>query len=157
MRSRPMLLKILGAPFGNGMNGQTGSVSGHQSAGLAVLFDASEQVALDFKIFRDHFENPIGIRAPAQIIFEISDADQPRGFRSEKGGGTRFLRGLEARANDAVADLGLLKSEAAFFFVGRQFTGNDVEQRAGDSGIGKVRGDARAHRSGAENRNSLDS
>ena len=78
MRSSPMLLKLFAHPFRDQMHRQTGGVGGNDSAGLAKLRDARQQIFLDVQIFGDDFDDPIRFRATRQIIVEISDGDAIR-------------------------------------------------------------------------------
>ena len=55
-----------------------------------MRFYAFQQRALDFKIFGHHFEDPIGLCAPIEIVIEISDLNQARGVGGEKCSGTCF-------------------------------------------------------------------
>ena len=118
--------------------------------------DAIEQLALDFEIFGDGFDDPIGFGAPGEIVFEIADGDA-RGDRGrEEGGGAGLEGGVQAGADDAVADAGIGEREAAGFFLGRELGRDDIQQPAGHAGVGQMRGDARAHGAGAEDGNFFD-
>ena len=112
--------------------------------------DAIEELALDFEIFGDGFDDPVGFGAPGEIVFEIADGDARGGGGREKRGGARLEGGVQAGADDAIAHAGIGEREAAGLFVGRELGGHDIQQPAGHSGIGQMRGDARAHGAGAE-------
>ncbi len=73
MRSRPVLLKLFAHPLGDQAHGQPRSIRGHNRAGLTELRHAREEFSLDFQIFRDCLDDPVRLRAPRQIIFEVSD------------------------------------------------------------------------------------
>ena len=150
MRAGPVLLEIGGGVFRDLADGQAGSVGGYDGAGAAMRRYAIEEFALDFEIFGDGFDDPVGFGAAREIVFEIADGDAVSGGWREECGGARFERGFEAGASDAIADAGIGERKAAGFFVGREFAGDDIEQRAGEPGVGDMRGDARAHGSGAE-------
>ena len=150
MRSGPVLLKILGAAFGDPVNRQAGSVRGDDGAGFADGFDAAEKAALDFKIFGDGFDDPIDLAAPGDVVFEISGRDEARGFGSEKCRRAGFFGGFEPGEHDAITHRGAIEGQTLALFLGSQARRNDVQQITGDAGVRQVRGDARAHRAGAE-------
>ena len=152
MRAGPVLLQFVGQALGDAVpTGQAGGIGGDDRAGLATCGDAREQRALDLQIFGDDFDDPVGFGAELQIVFEISGDDAVLAGRwREKRGGPRFHGSGQARANDAVADFRAGHGEAALFFVGIGLGGSDIEQGAPDSGVGHVRGDARAHGARAE-------
>ena len=139
VRAGPVLLKFFGQAFGDQMDRKAGGIGGNDGAGLAELRDLGQQAALDLQIFGDHFDDPVRIGDARQIILKIAD----RYFGSQRGrkkrGGLRFFRGFKAGEHDFVA------------IGGGGVLRNDVEQQAGQAGIGKVCGDARAHGAGAEN------
>ena len=73
MCAGPVAAEIDAARFANGADAKAGSIRSDESSGAAMVFDAFEQRAFDFEIFGDDFENPIGLRAPVEIVFKISD------------------------------------------------------------------------------------
>ncbi len=75
MRAGPVLLKFFAHAFGDEMHGQARSVSCDDGAGFAKLGDAREQSFLDLQIFGYYFDDPVGVLAAGQIIFQISDGD----------------------------------------------------------------------------------
>ena len=152
MRSRPVLLKILRAAFGDQVNRQAGSVRRDDGARLAHRFDALKQLALDFQIFGDGLDDPIHLPHQARLSSKIPGRDQPRGFRREKSGRARFFRGFEARQHDAIAHRRAFERQPLAFFIRSQFRRNDIEQVTRDAGVGQVRRDARAHRAGSQHR-----
>ena len=112
--------------------------------------DAIAGAALDFEIFGDGFDDPVGFGAPGEIVFEIADGDARGVGGREEGGGARLEGGVQAGADDAIADAGIGEREAAGLFLGGELGGDDVQQPAGHAGVGQMRGDARAHGAGAE-------
>src|SRR6202035_887810 len=105
----------------------------------------------DCEIFGNGFEYPIGVGAPGEMVFKVAEGDTGRGGGAEKGGGAGFEGGCEAGAHDAVANARVGESEAASAFVRGKVGGNDVEEAAGQPGIGKMRGDSGSHGAGSEN------
>ena len=88
MRAGPMAAEIQTASFGDFADAETGSICGNESAGTAMSFDAFEKRALDFEIFGDDFDDPIGLGAPIEIIFqnfrfELSARNPPRKMRRD--------------------------------------------------------------------------
>ena len=156
MRARPVLLPFLGHPFGDAAHGQAGSIRGDDRAGLANLRDAREQRALDFEIFGDDFDDPVRLGAKFQVILEIAGDDAILEAAREKCGGPGLDGGGEAGANDAIADVGIRQRQPALLLLGRKLRRRDVQQRAPDSGIGDVRGDARAHGARAQDHDFFD-
>jgi hypothetical protein len=142
VRAGPVLLKLFAHASGNQMNRQSGSIGGDDGAGLAKLRDACQKVSLDFEIFGDDFDDPIGFRAARQVIVEISDGHAIGQGSGEKRRRLGFFRGVETRANDFVARVGRR--------VLRKSRWNDIEQDARQPGVCKVRRDPRAHGSCAQ-------
>ena len=157
MRSRPVLLKILRAAFGDQMNRQAGSIRGDDCAGLAHRFDAREEFALDLQVLGDRFDDPIHFAAPIEIVFEISERDQARRIGSKKCRGTRFLGRFEPGQHDAIAHRRAFQRQPFAVFLGVQLGRDHIQQVARNSGIRQMRGDARAHGSRAENGRFFDS
>ena len=91
MRAGPVLLELIGQPFGNQVDGKARSIGGDDGAGSAELRNLGKQVALDVQIFRDYFDDPIGLRAMRQIVFEISNRDFLRKRSAEECPGRDFL------------------------------------------------------------------
>jgi hypothetical protein len=142
----PVLLPLVGQALGNAAHGQAGGIRGDQRAGFADLGDAREQRSLDLQVFCDGFDDPVGLGAELQVVFKIAGDDALLQPFVEKRRGAGFRGGGQARANNAVADLGACQGKAARFFRGAQFGRDNIEQRAPDAGVGHVRGDARTHR-----------
>ena len=156
MRAGPMLLKFGGGAGGDLADGQAGGVGGDDGAGAANGGDAIEELALDFEIFGDGFDDPIGFGAPGEIVVEIADGDA-RGDRGrEEGGGAGFEGGVQAGADDAIADAGVGQREAASLFLGGELGRDDVQQPARHAGVGQMRGDSGAHGASAEDGNFFD-
>ncbi len=101
----------------------------------AMLLDAREERLLHVEPFDDGLENPVAGRDARQVVVEAAGANQRRPVGREER--IRFER---PRAREAVA---------------RRIRG-DVEQQNGHTRIGKVRGDLRAHRPGAEHGDAAD-
>ena len=125
-------------------DGQAAGVGGDDGAGLADGFDFLQQRALDVEILDDGFDDPVDVGEFLEVVFEVADGDQAGERRVEESGGLGFLRSFESGSGDFVA--------RGTVGVGR----NDVEQIAGNAGIGEMRGDAGAHGSGAENGDFMD-
>ena len=104
MRAGPVLLPFLGQALGNAADRKAGGIRGDNRARFANRGDAREQRALDLEIFGDDFDDPVGLGAEFQIVFQIAGDDAVFQAAREKRGGLRFHRGREARAHDAVAD-----------------------------------------------------
>ncbi len=156
MRAGPMVLKLVGKAFGDLPDGKAGGVGGDDGAGAAMRQDFLQQAALDGQIFGDGFDDPVGLGAPGEVVLEIADGDaRGRGGR-EEGGGARLQGGFEAGANDAVADARVGERKAAGLFLGGELGRDDVQQPAGDAGVGQMSGDAGAHGSGAEDGDTFD-
>ncbi len=89
MRSRPMLLKLFTHALGDQVHRQPGSVGRHDGAGLSKLRHSRQQFPLDLQILRDHFNNPVGLGAPRQVVLKISNRDS---LRERCGKERRWLR-----------------------------------------------------------------
>ena len=142
MCASPVLLKLFGQAFGDEMDREAAGVGGDDGAGLAELGDARKELALDFEIFRDDFDDPIGFGNAREIIFEIADGDFFGERGREKGGRAGFFCGVEASADDFVA----VGARGVGLEVGR----NDVEEDAREAGVGEMGCDACAHGASAE-------
>ena len=75
MRPGPVPLKFFRQSFRDQVHGQPGSICRDDGSRLAKLRNAGKQISLDFRIFRYHFDNPIGLGTARQIVFKISDGD----------------------------------------------------------------------------------
>ena len=73
-------LEVGGSVFGNLANRQAGGVGGDDGAGAAVGGHAFEQALLDLEIFGDDFDDPVGLGAPGEIVFEVADGDAGSGL-----------------------------------------------------------------------------
>ena len=139
VRAGPVLLELFRQTFGDEVNGQAGGVGGDDGTGLAELCDFGEQAAFDFQIFGDDLDDPVGVGDARKIVFKIADGNFGSESGREKCGGLGFFGGVEAGEHDFVA------------VGGSGVFRNDVEQQAGEAGVGKMSGDACAHGAGAEN------
>jgi hypothetical protein len=90
MRAGPVLLEVGGGVFRDLVDGQAGSIGGYNSAGAAMRSYAVEEFALDFEIFGNGFDDPVGFGAAREIVLEIADGDAVSDGRREKCGGARF-------------------------------------------------------------------
>ena len=140
--AEPGAAEIVGEAFGNFADGQAAGVGGDDGAGLADGFDFAQQGALEVEIFDDGFDDPVDFGELLQIIFEIADGDEAGERRIHECGGLGFFGGIETGGGDFVA--------RGRVCVGWDICGNDIEQIAGNAGVGEVGGDAGAHGSGAE-------
>ncbi len=134
----PVLLKFFGQAFGDEMNGKTGSVGSDDGTGLAELRNFRKQIAFDFKIFGDDFDDPIGIGDAGKVVFKITDGDAGSKSGAEESSRLGFFGGVDAGKDKFVA-VGL-----------RGVFGDDVEKEAGQAGIREVSSNARAHSACAE-------
>ena len=107
--------------------------------GLRMASTFFSRAALDIEVLDHGLDDPVHFGQLLQVIFEVADRDQARQRGSMKAAGFDFLRRLEPGGGDLVARRP---------FRARR---NNVEQIAGNTGVGEVGGDARAHGSGAQN------
>ncbi len=143
MGACPALLKFLAHAFGDQMHRQSGRIGRHNRAWLAVLRHTRKQLAFDLQVFGDDFDDPVGLRAAREVVFKIANGHALRERGGEKCRGLCLFRRFQPRAYNLVA-LGSGR-------IRGQIWRDDVQQNAGESGIGKMRGDARTHSSGAQN------
>ena len=148
MCAGPMLLELFGHALGNEVDGEAAGVSGDDGAGFAKHRNAGEEFALDFEIFCDDFDDPIGFGDAGEVVFEIADGDFFGERGSEKSSRAGFFCGFETCANDFVAVGG--------GSIGLEIGRNDVEENAWEAGISEVCGDACAHGACAEDDGFLD-
>jgi len=66
-----VLLELFGHALGDEMDRKATGVGGDDGAGLAELGDAREELTLDFEIFGDDFDDPVGFRDAGEVIFEL--------------------------------------------------------------------------------------
>jgi hypothetical protein len=143
-----VLLELFGQAFGDEMNGKAAGVCGDDCAGLAKLCDAGKELAFDFEIFGDDFNDPVGFRNAGKIVFKIANGDFVGESGSEKSGGTRFPGGFKTGTDDFVS-------------VGRRSVGlevgrDDIKKNARQTGIGKMGSNTSAHGARAEDDSFLD-
>ena len=62
---------------------------------FAELRNFPQQIAFNFKILGDDFDDPIGIGDARKIVLKIADGDARSQGRAEKRGGLGFLRGVD--------------------------------------------------------------
>ena len=137
MRPRPMLLKLFAHALGNQVHGQAGRVGGYDGSWLAKLGYAGQQFPLDFQIFGDDFDDPIGLRTTRQIILEVSASNLFRKCGREKSCRLGLLGGLQSGSHDLVA----LRA----WRIRGQTRRNNVQQNARQPGVREMCGDPRAH------------
>ncbi len=128
-----MLLEFFGQAFGNQLYGQSGGVGGEDGPGLPELRNFPEQIAFDFKILGDDFDDPIGIGDAWKIVLKIADGDPRSKGRAEKRRRLGFFRGVDPGEHQFVA--------LALCGVFR----HDIEQQAVEAGVREVSRNARAH------------
>ncbi len=143
MRAKPVAAEIFRESFDDLCYRQAAGVGSNDGAGLANGFDLAQQRALDLQIFDNGFDDPIDFGELLQIVFEVSDRDQPCQRRLEESSRLGLHRGFQARSRNTIA--------------GRTVSirRNDVQQVGRNTGVGQVRGDASAHGARAENGNFL--
>ena len=101
--------------------------------------DAGEKRSLDFKILCDRLDDPVAFGESGQVVLEVAGCDE----RSKAGLVKRcrfgFAKCLDCRKGEPVSSPGSVFRD-------------HVQQEGRNSGVGQMRGDARAHGSGAEHR-----
>src|SRR5215475_16143335 len=103
MCASPVLLEFFWHAFSDEVYREAAGIRRDDGAGFAELRDEREEFALDFEIFGDDFNDPIGFGDTGEIVFEIADGDFFGERGSEKSSGAGFFCGLEADANNFVA------------------------------------------------------
>ncbi len=125
--------------FGHGRNQDAARVRADDTAGLAMLRNVGKNLFLDVKPFDNDFDDPIAIRDFRHIVLEIADLDHVQVRLDVQGG----WFGLEQRR------LGCRRNAVSLFlvaFVGfRQVRGYNIQHDAGDTAVGQVPGNSRAH------------
>ena len=144
VRAKPGPAEVVGESFGNFADGEAAGVGGDDGARLADGFYFSQEGALQVEVFDDGLDDPVDVGEFLQVVFEIADGDESGERRFHEGGGLGFLGGVESGGGDFVA--------GGAIGVGR----DDIEQVAGNAGVGEMRGDAGAHGSGAEDSDFID-
>jgi len=152
MCARKVLLKIVRTAFGDQMDRQARRICRHQRPRLPHRLDALEKLPLDLEVLGNRFDDPVGLAAPRQVIFEIAGGDEPRCLGCEERHRARLLRRIESREHDPVPHRGFLERQPFAPLVGIQFRRDNIKQTALDAGVGQVSGDSRAHRSRSEHR-----
>ena len=116
----------------------------------------SQQAALNVEIFGDGFDDPIGLGAPREIVFEIADGDAAAVAGVKNAAGRAFCAASKPARTMRLRTRGSVSVNPRAFSSGVSSEGSHVEQPTVHAGIGEVRGDSGAHGSGAEYGNSLD-
>jgi hypothetical protein len=124
-----------GASFGDRGDRNPGRVGADDGVGAAVLVDAGEERLFGVEALDDRLENPVGVADAGKVLVERPGADQRGDIRREER-------------------IGLHRARAAQTFGGG--VARHVEQQHGQAGVGKVRGNLRAHHPGAEHRGRSD-
>ena len=140
--AEPGAAEIVGEAFGNFADRQAAGVGGDDGAALADGFDFAQQGTLQVEVLDDGFDDPVDFGELLQIIVKVSDGDEAGKRGIHECGGLGFFCGVETRSGDFVA--------CRWGRGGWDICGNDIEQIAGNAGVGEVGGDAGAHGSGAE-------
>ena len=109
--------------------------------GLRMASTFFSKRALDVEILDHGFDDPVAFGELFKIVLEVPNGHEPRQGRLHEGGGLGFLGSIESGGGDLVPRWGV--------GVGR----NDIEEITGNTGVGKMCGDAGAHGSGAEDGN----
>ncbi len=145
MCAEPGPAEVVGESFGDFAHGQSAGVGGDDGAGLAHGFDLLQQSPLDVEVFHHGFDDPVDVGQLFEVVIEVADGDEAGERRFHEGGGLGFLRGIEASGGDLIS----FRTAHGSVRAGR----NNIKQIAGNTGVGKMRGDAGAHRAGAEDSN----
>ena len=114
-------------------------VGGEDGAGLAQSGDALPEGAFDLEVFGHRLDDPLALCDPVEVVLEVAGSDQG-------------LRGFAHEA-DRLHPRGALDSSQGGLVALRLAGNHDIEQVHRKSGVGQVGGDARAHRPGAQDRN----
>jgi len=144
VRTEPRAAEVVGEAFRDFADGKTAGVGGNDGAGLTDCVDLLEQAALDVEVLDNSFDDPVDVGEFLEIVFKIADGDELCQRGLEEGGRLGFSGRVEAGGRNLVA--------GGAIGVGW----NDIEEIAGNAGIGEVRGDAGAHGSGAEDSDFMD-
>ena len=137
MCPEPATAKIVRKTFRNFSHRQPAGICSDDGAGLADRLDLLQQRSLEFEIFDHRFDNPIHFSKLLQIILEVADGNEAGERSIHEGGWFGFLGSLKSGGGDFVS--------CRRPGVGRNTCRNNIEQKAGNSGIGEVCGDAGAH------------
>ena len=144
VRAKPGPAKVVGESFSDLADGQAAGVGGDDRAGLADGFHFPQQRPLDVEVLDHGFDDPVDVGELLDVVFEIAHRHQPGERRFHEGGRLGFFGGVEPGGGDLVSrrPVGVRR--------------NNVEQITGNAGIGKMRGDAGAHGSGAKDSDFID-
>ena len=144
MRAEPVPAKVLGHPCHNAGNWQARCVCSNDGAGRAVLLRLRQQCALDLQILRHRLDDPVALGDPLQVIVEVARRDQPRRIHRVE----RRRLGLLQTVQRGQRKLVPCRRTG---ICGRSRR-HHVQQHYGHSGVGDMRGDARAHCPRAQHR-----
>ena len=141
MGACPMLLEFGGGAGGDLADGQAGSVGGDDRAGRRCAATRSRSLRLISRFSATTSTIQSASAHQSRLSSKLPTVMRAADGGSKEGRGARLERGVEAGADDAIADAGVGKPEAVGLFLGREFGRDDVQQPAGDAGVGQVRGD----------------
>ena len=141
VRAEPAAAEVFRHVRGDRGNRQAASVGGHQSPWLQMRRDLLEQRLLDRQVFRHRLDHPIAVGQQFEVVVEIAGCDVNRKRRIEERGRLAALQVLERLRGDAG---------------GGAVLRCDVQHHHGQSRVGEMRSDARAHRSRAQHRRLAD-
>jgi hypothetical protein len=137
MRPKESLAKA-GNGSSDARDGQARSVGRQNGVSAEVRQNACEQRGLDFEILGDGFDHPITLGNPGQVVVEGAGHDQTAKRCLKECGRLRFRKRFKS-GDGGRALRGLI-------------LWRKVKQERRDSGVGQMRGDARAHGSCAQHR-----
>ena len=142
--SKPRPAELIRKTLRNFRDRKPAGIGGYDGPGFPDGPDFPEQTPFDFQILDDGFNNPIHFGEFLEVVFEVAHGHEPRQRRLHKRGGLGFPRGIESGGGDLITR-------------GRvRVRRNNIQQITRYTGIGKMRGDAGAHGSGAKNGNFAD-
>ncbi len=150
VRSQPVTPEIFAESFRDCSERDARGVGTDDRAGGTQGLHLPQQHAFDLEILRDRLDDPIAVFDPAEVVVEIADGNQARGFGNEERRRARLLCRIEPGLRQAIAHLGVCQRQALALFVSGEVSGNNVEQDGRDRSAGQMRGDARSHGSRAQ-------
>ena len=102
VRAEPVAAQLHRHAFDDLVDGQAAGVARNDRVGAAMLLHLVEQRALDLKILRDHFDDPVAVGDQRKIVVEVADRDQARALGRIERRGLRLLQSIERGENDLV-------------------------------------------------------
>ena len=126
VRAEEVRAELFREAFGDLSDGDAARVRGDDRARPPELLHALEEPALDLKVLDDGLDDEVAVLYPRQVVVEVADGDERRGFGCEEGRGLRPLSGLKPRARDAVAHLAGVGRQPSRLLLRRQFRRRDV-------------------------------